>query len=125
MIDRSGDERWDIHTERQLSVAKAGITAITILNTGSWFALLSQVGNLSSASIGGPVIFWAIGALLGTLIWLIIFRSTILQHQHDLDRENEKLAKKLDVQKNIGVVVACSSLICFAIGAILLSASLS
>jgi hypothetical protein len=124
MTDRSDDERWDIHTERQLSVSKAAVTAVTVLNTGSWLALLSQVGDLRGASIGGPVGLWAFGALLGTAIWLIIYRSTILQMNHDFDRTDKKLRKELDDNITIGVWVALSSLFCFAAGAFWLWMSL-
>ena len=50
------EQRWDIHTERQLPASKAGATAVTVLNSGSWLALLSQADKLSSDGIGLPII---------------------------------------------------------------------
>lgn len=125
MNDSFTDTRWDIHTERQISVAKAGVTAVTVLNTGSWFALLSQVGNLQGINIGATVGVWALGAFLGTFIWVIMYSGTILQYWHDSDRNDEALRKRLDINQIVGVVLALSSLGCFAIGAIWLSISLA
>lgn len=50
--EKSTDGRWDMHTDRQITAAKGGALAVTILNSGSWLALLSQVSNLSP--VAGP-----------------------------------------------------------------------
>ena len=113
-----------MHTERQIAAAKGGALAATILNSGSWLALLSQVGKLEGYSTGWPILFWGSGALLGTLLWLFIYRSTRLQADHDFDRLNKKLVKSLDANNSLGVVVAVASLVCFGIGVLTLSFAL-
>lgn len=116
VVDRSTDGRWDIHTTRQIAAAKDGTLAVTILNSGSWLALLSQVGRLTEYNIGLPILAWGLGALSGTSLWIFIYRSTMLQGEHDFDRENEKLRSKLDANIAWGVGVAIFSLLCFAAG---------
>jgi hypothetical protein len=61
-LKKDADARWDMHTDRQIAAAKGGALAVTILNSGSWLALLSQVSNLEGYNIGGPVLAWGLGA---------------------------------------------------------------
>jgi hypothetical protein len=42
------ENQWDLHTERQLSAAKGGIKAATVLDSGSWLAMLTQADKLSA-----------------------------------------------------------------------------
>ena len=118
------ERRWDIHTERQLSASKAGATAVTVLNSGSWLALLSQAGKLSSDGIGLPIISWGLGAFLGTMLWLFIYRATVLQWHHDLDSENTELESDLNRNNAIGYGVAIASLVSFFVGVITLGISI-
>ena len=124
-IDSTTDVRWDIHTERQIAASKGGAVAVTVLNSGSWLALLSQLGNLSETNVGGVVLAWGMGALLGTAIWLFIYRGTSLQAQHDSDRDSKKLIKALDRNIQIGVGVALASVACFGVGVFMLAFSLT
>lgn len=115
------DTRWDIHTNRQIAAAKSGSIAVTALNSGSWLALLTQAGSLSGAGIGLPIALWGLGAFFGTLLWLFIYYSTLLQWKHDIDRENQKLTAQLDRNIKLGVGVAISSLSCFCAGVVALA----
>jgi hypothetical protein len=123
-IDRSNDARWDIHTERQIGASKGGAVAVTVLNSGSWLALLSQLGNVPETNVGGVVLAWGLGALLGTAIWLFIYRGTALQGDHDFDRDNVKLSKSLELNIRMGVGVAIASVVCFGAGVIMLASAL-
>lgn len=69
ILDRAND--------RILDVVKAGTAAVTVLNTGSWLALLSQAGKLASpplqVDLSVPMVAWGFGALFGTAIWLMVY----------------------------------------------------
>ncbi len=118
---KSSDDRWDMHSDRQLAASKGGALAITVLNSASWLALLSQASELTDFDIGWSILAWGFGALLGTLIWLFIYRSTILQSRHDFDRENEKFSVALDNNIKMGVGAAVAALACFGAGVLLLA----
>lgn len=115
------DSRWDMHSERQIAASKGGAAAITILNSGSWLALLTQASALANAGIGLPILLWGLGAGLGTLLWLFIYRGTNLQWEHDADRENPAKLAKLTRNIYIGVGVAIASLLCFIVGVVSLA----
>lgn len=121
MDEQSHDTRWDIHTNRQIAASKGGTIAVTALNSGSWLALLTQAGSLSEVGIGLPIAFWGMGALLGTLLWLFIYHSTLLQWKHDIDRENSKLSARLDRNIKLGISVAVLSLGFFFAGVVALA----
>jgi hypothetical protein len=122
--EKSTDHRWDMHTDRQIAAAKGGALAVTILNSGSWLALLSQVSNLKGYDTGWPVLAWGTGALLGTLIWLFIYRGTALQGDHDFDRKNKKISGALDMNIRLGFGTAIASLACFGMGVLMLAVAL-
>lgn len=115
------DQRWDMHTDRQIAASKGAATAVTVLNSGSWLALLSQTGKLANYDITAPIAWWGSGALFGTLIWLFIYLGTLLQSFHDYDRENPRKRKILDYNIIFGVSVAMISLFCFAMGIVTLA----
>ncbi|HBR41760.1 hypothetical protein [Sulfitobacter sp. UBA4523] len=126
-MERSHTElqtRWDIHTERQISVAKAGSVAVTVLNSGSWLALLSQMGSLKDVAIGPVLGLWGLGALLGTLIWFFIYVNAVNQMRHDFDQEDQALIRKLHNGVRWGIVVASGSLFSFGLGVIMLAFAL-
>lgn len=122
--EETTDGRWDMHTDRQIAAAKGGALAVTVLNSGSWLALLSQVSNLEGYDTGWPVLAWGTGALLGTLIWLLIYRGTDLQGKHEFDRENEKFIAALNMNIKLGYGVAIASLVCFGTGVLMLAVAL-
>lgn len=125
MAGKDIDDRWDMHTARQVEAAKSGALAITLLNSGSWLALLSQVGSLGDKAIGWPVLAWGTGALLGTSLWLFIYRGALLSWKHELDRRSEESSNSMDRNIAIGVTVAIFALICFAAGVAMLATALS
>lgn len=122
--EKSINDRWDMHTDRQIGAAKGGALAVTILNSASWLALLSQVSNLQGYNIGWPVLAWGTGALLGTLIWLFIYRGASLQGDHDFDRENEKIIGAMETNIILGFVIAAASIACFGMGVLMLTVAL-
>lgn len=117
----NSDRRWDIHTERQLSIAKAGALAVTVLNSGSWLALLSQASDLKGVSIGYSLGAWGLGALLGTLIWIIMFFNSRAQMDHDFDKNNKVHIRKMVVGARCGYMAAFGALLFFAIGVLALA----
>lgn len=119
------DKRWDIHTERQLGAAKGGATAVTVLNSGSWLALLSQASGLEGFNVGPTVAYWGYGALLGTLLWLFIYFATRIQATHDYDRSDETKTMILNSNNFLGMLVAIGSLVCFGLGVHSLSEALT
>jgi hypothetical protein len=123
-FEKHTDGRWDMHTDRQIAAAKGGALAVTILNSGSWLALLSQVSNLEGYNTGWPVLAWGTGALLGTLIWLFIYRGTALQGDHEFARDDEKIRAALDMNIRLGLGTAIASLVCFGIGVLMLAVAL-
>lgn len=119
--ENTHDARWDAHSERQLAAAKGAAISVTVLNSASWLALLSQVSNLVDYDPGRAILAWAFGALLGTATWLFIYRSTLLQWEHDKDRDNRTKANALNTNIRLGVGAALASLICFGVGAVTLA----
>lgn len=118
-------ERWDKHTERMVSAAKAGIGAVTILNSGSWIALLSQVDGLSKIEGGGAslrvaMLSWGIGALLSTLCWLFVYWSASAQYRHDMDRERLFHRAELRIAFWAGLLLVMSALVLFGRGVLAL-----
>ncbi|WP_390915185.1 hypothetical protein [Pseudosulfitobacter sp. SM2401] len=119
------DRRWDVHTERQIAISKSGVLAVTVLNSGSWLALLSQTGKLQDFAIGWVLGSWGAGALLATLIWIVMFLNSHAQMQHDFDRENKSHVRKLDKNLVCGVVLAAASLFSFGVGVVMLALAFS
>lgn len=120
------DQRWDLHTDRQLAVAKAGIAAVTVLNSGSWIALLSQADKiieLSKADDGASPVFlyWGVGALLGTLLWLFMYLSAGTQALHDYDREKTAYHYLLEFWRILGILCFIAALGMYLMGVISLS----
>lgn len=121
---RKLDARWDLHTDRQLASAKGAATAITLLNSGSWLALLTQAGSLQAEDIGSAIAFWGIGALGGTALWMFIYLSTVLQGVHDFDRKSSWKKLALTLNNGLGIACAIASLWCFGAGVLRLAAVL-
>ena len=119
--------RWDHHTARHVEIAKAGTTAITLLNTGSWIALLSQAGKLGSAPspehVATAFLAWGFGALLATSVWLLIHFNSVFVQAHDFDRNNRWFEFGLDVTMWIGRLLAISALASFGWGVLALSSA--
>jgi len=118
------EDRWVLHSARQVEASKSGALAITLLNSGSWLALLSQIGSLQGYSIGWSVLTWGTGALLGTSLWLFIYRGALLSWKHEMDRQDQGTSDTLEKNILIGVTVAISALLCFAAGVVMLAISL-
>lgn len=122
------DGRWDMHTERQIAASKAGITAITVLNSGSWLALLSQADKLASfenaETVSRVIAFWGFGAFFGTLPWLFVYLNTIFLALHDYDRESRLNNWGLIWTRGAGLASVFASLFCFAAGVIALSGAI-
>lgn len=121
--------RWDMHTDRQLAAAKGGITAVTILNSGSWLALLSQADKLASLEpsmgVGQAFLAWGLGALFGTLPWLFLYLNSNYLGLNDLDREKERQSEfGLTATRFLGLASILVSLSCFGWGVIALSSAL-
>lgn len=119
------DGRWDMHTERQIAASKGGITAITVLNSGSWLALLSQADKLGSLAnkeaVSQVVFFWGFGAFFGTLPWLFVYLNTIYLSLHDYDRDSRWSSFGLLWTRTAGLASVFASLFCFAAGVLALS----
>lgn len=118
---RYADERWDIHTERMQSVAKAGIGAVTLLNSGSWIALLSQAEGLSKIdgarlALQQVLFCWGFGALLGTLCWVFFYWSAAAQYRHDMKRTSKFHVAELNFAFFVGLICVLVSLVLFARG---------
>lgn len=118
---RYANERWDIHTERMISAAKAAVTAVTVLNSGSWIALLSQTKTLSeipggSDSLQSGLLYWGIGAFLGTTCWLFIYWSATAQYQHDVHREKLFPRVQLTLARVLGLACTFAALAFFVAG---------
>ena len=118
------DRRWDIHTERQAVITRAGILATTVLNSGSWLALLTQVSDLQDKPIGLVLGLWGLGAFFGTLIWLFLYLNASRQMLHDFDRDNEVLRTNLHSSIWYCVAPFVLSLLCFVAGVIMLACNL-
>ena len=118
------DARWDMHTQRQVEASKGAAIAITALNSGSWIALLTQVGELPASDVRCTVVLWATGALLGTLLWVLIYLGTIFSCYHDRDRENIGWQWAITANILLGLAAAIGALVCFGLGAASLLQSL-
>lgn len=123
-------ERWDRHTDRMSAAAKAGIGAVTLLNSGSWIALLSQAEALSkiensSEPLGIAMVSWGMGALLGTLCWLFVYWSAAAQYRHDMDHRNSWHRIALSVSFWMGLTSAIAALALFGRGVAALGQLLS
>lgn len=114
-------KRWDIHTDRMVSAAKTGIGAVTVLNSASWIALLSQAGELSKAigdvaALKSALSVWGFGAFAGTLCWLFVYWSASAQFRHDMDKENKVYRFEMRTAFWAGILTALSALALFAYG---------
>jgi hypothetical protein len=120
--------RWDIHTDRQLAAAKGGITAVTVLNSGSWIALLSQADKIATIrppiEAGNVFLAWGLGAFLGTLPWLFLYLNTLSLASNDFDEEGEKGSFVLWTTRALGLTSVVASLGFFVWGVLELSAAL-
>jgi len=121
----SSELRWDIHSERQVAASKGSATAITVLNSGSWLALLSQTSKLTDITISIPIFFWGLGALLGTSLWLFIYRGTLLSWEHECEPKDDKLRRKISQNIKQGVSCGLLALLSFAIGVCALTVALT
>jgi hypothetical protein len=120
------DRRWDIHSERQLEAARGGIVAVTVLNSGSWVAMLTQADKLASLpSSGGQasniVLYWGLGAFLGTLTWLFLYLSTLAQARHDFQRGRRQHRIELEIARWAGLLCVSAALGLFVSGVLSLS----
>jgi hypothetical protein len=120
--------RWDLHTDRQVNAAKGGITAVTILNSGSWIALLSQAEKIATIQppieAGGVYLAWGLGAFFGTLPWLFLYLNTLFLSVNDFDPEREKGGVGLWLTRFFGICSVITSLACFAWGVLELAAAM-
>lgn len=117
--------RWDIHTERMVAVAKTGIGAVTLLNSGSWIALLSQAGvlvdaNTDQEALKLALLYWGMGAFCGTLCWLFVYWSASAQYRHDTDRENVWHRAELRTSFWLGLMTVVMALVLFLSGVLAL-----
>lgn len=124
------DQRWDIHTERQLAASKGGIAAVTLLNSGSWLALLTQADKLSSlnndaGAVSTVVMCWGLGAFSGTLTWLFVYLSTVFQLQCDFYRGKRMYEIALEMSRWLGLLSVFAAMALFVCGVISLSGLLA
>lgn len=124
------DQRWDIHTERQLAASKGGVAAVTLLNSGSWLALLTQADKLASlnndtGAVATVVMCWGLGAFFGTLTWLFVYLSTVFQLQSDFYRRKRGYGIALDVSRALGLMCALAAMALFVWGVTALSGLLA
>lgn len=114
------DERWDKHTERQIAVSKGGIAAVTILNSGSWLALLTQADKLVSLknapAIADVVLYWGLGAFFGTLTWLFVYFNTLALAAHDYAPDSRLHEVSLSATRYAGMAAVLLSLALFVAG---------
>lgn len=118
--------RWDIHTERQVSVTKAAVAAVTLLNSGSWIALLSQISSLtavdeSKALVSSLLFCWGMGALLGTLTWFFIYLNVLALGQTELTNGKSLLMRTVNISLIAGLTCCFAALGLFAWGVVLIS----
>lgn len=122
------DERWDKHTERQIAVSKGGIAAVTILNSGSWLALLTQADKLASlknaSAIADVVLYWGLGAFFGTMTWLFVYLNTLALAAHDYDRDSRLHEVSLSATRYAGMAAVLLSLALFVAGVWSLSSAI-
>lgn len=114
------DAQWNLHSSRQSEASKDAIAAITLLNSGSWLALLTQIDKL--AKTGTPdhaafvLIAWGAGAVFGTLPWFCIYLNTLLLWSHDIHRTRRRYQWGINATIILGCIFALSSLACFIWG---------
>ncbi|OYU40805.1 MAG: hypothetical protein CFE33_01580 [Pseudorhodobacter sp. PARRP1] len=124
------DQRWDIHTERQIAAAKGGVAAVTLLNSGSWLALLTQADKLVSlnndtGAVATVVMCWGLGAFFGTVTWLFVYLSTVFQLQCDFYRGQRGYEIALEMSRGLGLLCALAALALFVKGVVALSGLLA
>lgn len=124
------DQRWDIHTERQIAASKGGVAAVTLLNSGSWLALLTQADKLASlnndtGAVATVVMCWGLGAFFGTLTWLFVYLSTVFQLQCDFYRGKRGYGIALDISRGLGLLSTFAALALFVAGVVTLSGLLA
>lgn len=117
--------RWDVHTERQVAVSKAVVAAVTVLNSGSWIALLSQIDSLVGVSGGETVVpkllmCWGFGALLGTFTWFFVYLNVVGLGEWDISSGKSKLGRAVTPSMVLGLMCCLASLVLFAWGVVLL-----
>ncbi|MDP2047932.1 MAG: hypothetical protein Q8K33_03430 [Cypionkella sp.] len=124
------DQRWDIHTGRQIAASKGGVAAVTLLNSGSWLALLTQADKLAvlnndTGAVATVVLCWGLGAFFGTLTWLFVYLSTLAQAQHDFQRDKHRHLIALEVARWLGLLCVFAALGLFVGGVFALSGLLT
>jgi hypothetical protein len=125
-MDEEQIKRWDIHTERQVAVTKAAVAAVTILNSGSWLALLSQIGNVtaldgSEGVVGRLFLCWGTGAFLGTLTWFFVYLNVLSLGQTELTSGESWLKHTANFSLIAGLTCCLAAVGLFGWGVILLS----
>lgn len=118
-------KRWDIHTDRMVAAAKTGIGAVTVLNSASWIALLSQATELSNAASDLAALktafsMWGAGAFAGTLCWLFVYWSASAQFRHDMNKASWIYRTELRTSFWLGLLTAVAALLFFAFGVLAL-----
>ncbi|WP_417274021.1 hypothetical protein [Celeribacter halophilus] len=121
----TNDINLDTQSQRQISASKTSAIAVTVLNYGSWFALVLQTSKFTEVDASAPTLCWGFGALLGTFIWIFIYRVTLLQCKHNCDRTNEKLKRKLQRNITYGENCAILSILAFGFGVVALAGMLT
>lgn len=113
--------------ENAFGIAKAGIAAIVLLNSGAWLALLSQASSLLALKpqpeISAPFLLWASGATIGTLTWVFFFWNAHAFIGAIGDPTQQTNKGHLNVSKWAGVTCALIALCCFLLGTYCLSKS--
>lgn len=118
--------RWDIHTDRQVAVSKAVVAAVTVLNSGSWIALLSQIDSLVGVNGGEAVVpklllCWGFGAFLGTLTWFFVYLNVVGLGEWDISSGKSKLGRVVTPSTVLGLMCCLASVGLFAWGVVLLA----
>ncbi len=117
------------HVDRQVAATKAAVTAITLLNSGSWLALLSQADKLATmtphANVAVVFLAWGLGAFFGTLTWLFVYLNTLLQEFNDRDPNHRGFRNGITATIVSGLLSSFASLACFVSGVWLIYVALS
>lgn len=117
-----------MYIERQIATSKAGVTAVTVLNTGSWLALLSQAAKLSELPKADMAAYalgaWGVGAIFGTITWLAIYFNIQALCKHDFDRDNRRFNALIDLTMYIGLAMVIGAMLCYVAGLVFLSAAI-
>ena len=115
---------------RELSqqYAQGGIRTTVLLNGGAAIALLSQLGSLLSAGLGGsvtgPMILWALGTFAGAAAWVPAFVSTRFVDKHEREQEPNDHLTTSNKYMTAGLWCVAISLLLFLAGCSLLACSL-